>query len=104
MEMFTYKGYKGCFFSDGRYRDNGNRALEIINHAEGPIATVTVNPGEPVENDCIAVKNYSENAGMLDFLRDNGIVGETVRVINSGWVEIPVCRLTEKGLEIFGED
>lgn len=101
MEKFNYKGFKDCVFFASRYRDNGNLALQIVNEEDGPIVTPTVNPGEALDDDCIAVKNYSENTGMLDFLREHDIVGEVVRVIPSGWVEIPVCRLTEKGKALF---
>lgn len=94
-----------CQFAIGEY-GNGNLALEIIG-AEGtdyegePIVRVTVNPDQIVPEDCIAIKDYSENRGMVDFCREIGIIADRVTTIQSGWVQIPVYKLSDSGLEIF---
>jgi len=105
----TYGGFYTCQFATGRY-GNGNLALEAMG-AEGtqeegdPIVRVTVNPGVPVPEDCIAVKNYSENEGMDNLLISLGIIEDTpVARIPSGFVEIPVYRLTESGKELFKDN
>lgn len=52
----------------------------------------------------IAVKDYSENAGALDCMKELGIIHDiALRYIRSGWVEIPVHLLTEKGMGIVQE-
>lgn len=107
-DIFTYDtpyNSYDCNLSIGEY-DNGNLALSLIGAAgteyEGElIAVASVNPGIEVPRDCLAVKNYSENSGMLDFLRGIGVVGETAHTINSGFVWITVCRLAPGGLELF---
>ena len=104
--MFTFKTtygeYPNCEFVTARYT-NGNLALQIVSRDEGPICTCTVNPGGVVAHDAIAVKDYSENEGMVETLTDMGIIGEELYRIPSGWVEIPVHKLTDKGLELFNE-
>ena len=96
-----------CQFVTGKY-GNGNLALEIVG-AEGseyegePIFRVTVNPGQPIPTSQIAIKDYSENEGMVDFCKKLGIIGNLVHTVHSGWVEIPIYELTEGGKEIFAE-
>lgn len=70
---------------------NGRIALELYNH-EGSIAIATVNcPHVEIPSDCIVVKNYSENEGMLEALQEAGIVGGVVGHIHTGFVIVPVC-------------
>jgi len=95
-----YGTYPNCEFVAGHY-GNGNLALQVVSNDEGPVTTCTVNPGEVVPPNAIAVKNYSENDGMVNTLKEMGIIGRELYSIPSGWVEIPVFELTEKGLELF---
>ena len=88
----------------GEYPFGGNQAWQMLTETElddgrvftEPLATVTVNPSGRIGKDEIAVKNYSENEGMLEFLIENGYVAEPHRVIVSGFVEIPVCKVLKK--------
>lgn len=64
-----------------------------------PLATASVwVPG--LGQDQIGVKDYSENEGMLDELLRLGLVFPPRRTVASGFVQIPVCTLTPKALEI----
>ena len=111
-DKFRYPAYDcfyTCQFVTGRY-GNGNLALEMMG-AEGtpeygePICRVTVNPGMVIPEDCIAVKDYGENEGMVDFIVGLDIVeAEPVSFIPSGYVTIPVLRLTESGKELFNNN
>ena len=71
MNEFTYVSpygnYEECYFQVGKYT-NGNTAIEIWNNEDGPITKVTVNPDIKLPNDRIAIKDYSENEGMVDWL------------------------------------
>lgn len=59
-----------------------------------PIATASVNLEDGVVGEGeIAIKDYSENEGMLEAMVDAGIVSEPLRMEASGYVEIPVCKL-----------
>ena len=71
----------------------GNTSMQLIDCTDGcPFATATVNlPG--LTKDEVAIKNYSENEGVLSFLLENNIVELPHRFIASGFVNIPVCRL-----------
>lgn len=98
-----FRSYRNCRFVATRYCDNGNLALLIENDEDGQIAVCSVNPWESVDNGRLAVKDYSENAGMVDFLKGEGIVrGNPVYTIPSGFIEIPVYELTDKGLALWG--
>ena len=104
---FTYKSqygeYHNCQFMIGYY-ENGNLGIEIWSDTEGPITKVTVNPDIKIPKDRIAIKNYSENEGIVDWLISEGIIEDTpVQIIPSGWIEIPVHKLTAKGLDITKE-
>jgi len=86
----------------GHYQ-NGNIGIEIWSDTEGPITKVTVNPDIIVSSDCIAIKNYSENEGMVDWLISMKVIEETpVKIIGSGFVQIPIHRLTKRGNELLG--
>lgn len=105
MKHFTYEGkygtYEDSIFQVGHY-DNGNIAIELWSNSEGPISRITVNPDIPLPNDRIAIKNYSENEGMVDWLISMDIIEhDPITIIHSGWVEIPVHKLTKIGKEIL---
>ncbi len=102
---FTYKSrfasYPNCTFKTAKYY-NGNLALQIVDD-EGLIATCTVNGRAVFTNgDIIGVKDYSENEGMVDFLKSIGIIEDTpIYKEFSGFVTIPYFKLTENGKELF---
>lgn len=81
---------------------NGKTALELVAAEDDeendvfkgePIATATINIPVILEHDEVLIKNYSENEGMLEALVDAGVVKPTGRVIQTGFVEVPVCKL-----------
>ena len=107
MNKFEFKSkyatYKDCYFQVGHYQ-NGNLALEIWNNTEGCINRPTVNPDVKIPTTHIAVKDYSENEGTVDALKDLGIIeGDPTQIIRSGWVEIPVYALTSMAYEALVE-
>ena len=58
------------------------------------IAIASVNlPNVLLDSDEIAIKDYSENDGMLECLIDNKVVTEPIRFIQQGYVSIPICKL-----------
>ena len=94
-------------FKASHYSQNGNNALMIVETtAKGfeveMYCMCSINPGVLVPEDYLAVKDYSENEGMVEFLKAEGVIeGDPVGKIPSGFVEIPVYVLTQKGLDIF---
>jgi hypothetical protein len=72
---------------------NGNVSLTLIEAREHyPYATCTVNV-DGLEEGEVAIKNYSENTGMLNFLISEGIIEPPHRSVNSGYVRIPICKV-----------
>ena len=99
----SYGQYENCSFRIGKYRDGG-LALSVDQHMDGyaePLLTVTVNLAEPIPEGCIAVKDYSENEGVLDCLQELGIVTEVVSWVPSGYVMIPICRYDPEVLNLY---
>lgn len=41
----------------------------------------------------VAVKNYSENEGMLEFLLENDIVERPVTFVEENYVSFPICKI-----------
>lgn len=83
-----------CRLSFGRY-GNHRPALSLVDPTTGEReATCTVNiPELELASDEILVKDYSENSGMLKALESAGVVKPTGRCVQSGYVQIPVCKL-----------
>ncbi len=83
-----------CDLSIGRYA-NGRMGFDLFDAQEGdPVAKCTINlPDHDLAQDEVAIKNYSENEGMLESLQQAGVVGPVLRSVQSGFVTIPICRL-----------
>jgi len=84
-----------CILDFGNYRVNDRTAIELVDKVtHEPVATATVNiPEEDIEDDEVIIKDYSENEGMLDALMQAGVVSEPLRMVETGFVEVPVCKL-----------
>lgn len=88
---------------------NGNLALRAFDAEDGmPVMTLTVNPPPPddiVKDDCICVKDYSENTGLVDCLVLEGFIDPNpVRFIPSGRIDLPVFRLTKKAIDFLKDN
>lgn len=71
---------------------NGQKRIDFIDSEDGfPVLVATVAIKEELNPSEIAIKNYSENEGVLDFLIKEGIVSPPLRYFNSGYVNIPIC-------------
>ena len=81
-----------------RYTDNSRTAIQLIETGtEEPIAMATVNlPDVDIAEDEVAIKDYSENEGMLAALTRHKIVGRPLRYVQSGFVSIPIRKLLER--------
>jgi hypothetical protein len=80
------------------FYNNKRTAIKLVDAEDGsPIAIATVNvPEAPMEHDEVAIKDYSENEGMLDVLMKARVVSAPIRFVQSGFVNIPVCKLLYK--------
>ena len=86
-------GY-ACTLQWARY-GNGRAALRLVDAETGePLATASVNvPDEALADDEMCVKDYAENAGLLDDLVRAGIVEATGRFVSAGYVTIPIAKI-----------
>lgn len=76
-----------------RYR-NSRIAIELICVDGEPYTTATVNlPHDELGENCVFIKTYSENEGVLAALEKAGVVKATGRVVESGFVSIPEAQL-----------
>lgn len=92
-----------CILRQRQYA-NGRIALELIDadvpYRNESVAVCTVNlPNVRMAADEVAIKDYSENEGMLNVLIAHGIVSTPLRYVQSGFVEIPICKLLWDGQE-----
>lgn len=78
-----------------RYYANGRPALLLVDAEDGsPVATATVNlPDVSLGKNQVAIKDWSENEGMLLALTEAGVVKPTGQTVSSGYVAVPVCEL-----------
>lgn len=88
-----------CVLAVGCYAENPHRLALYLKDAETweAVAKCTVNVVMlGLGPDEVAIKDYSENAGMLDALIAQDVVLPPHDYFASGHVRIPICRLTEK--------
>lgn len=76
------------------FKDNFHITLESVEDGM-PVATASTWT-HGLESGEFAIKNYSENEGMLDCLLESGIVERPHRRVQSGFVELPIVKLTPK--------
>jgi len=74
-----------------RYQDNDRLALVLLDEVGISYARASVNlPDEPLGEDEIFIKDYSENEGIFNALVDAGLIVDSGRVVESGFVTIKV--------------
>ena len=95
MELKTNLGTWDVYVDTGYY-GNGRLAvtlLEVDTHE--PIMVATVNlPDADLAEDEVAIKNWSENEGVLRFLIANDLVHPPHRKISTGFVQAEICKWT----------
>lgn len=74
---------------------NGRPALRLVDaEDDSPIATATVNlPDLPLGRNQVAIKDWSENEGMLRALTEARVVTPAGQTVPSGYVQVPICEL-----------
>lgn len=78
-----------------KYPLNNRTAIELVDAEDNsPVAVATVNfPDEPLNNDEVLIKDYSENEGMYQALVDAKVISEAIEFIQRGFVQVPKCKL-----------
>jgi hypothetical protein len=83
-----------CEVLQNRY-NNGRTALFLVDEkSRESVAVATANlPDEPLAHDEVFIKDWSENAGMLQALEQAGIVRGTGEYVGSGFVMVPKAKV-----------
>ncbi len=98
--MLIYRGKYDIYnveIKAGQY-EGGRLALTLFDTEDGiPVAIVTVNvPSVDLEKDEIIIKDYSENEGVLKFMKDNELAVDTGKTIPLGSIEFNIAKITDK--------
>lgn len=96
MKRITYNASHGTYELGIEFckYGNGQNAIELVDMEDGcPFMTASVSIGVELEVNEVAIKNYSENEGILDILIKNDIVSKPHKYVKSGFVEIPICKI-----------
>ena len=74
--------------------ENGNTALLLVKRSNpSDYRVLTINVSHPLPPSMVTIKDYSENAGTLAMLLEQGIVNAPLYFEESGFVKNPVCIL-----------
>ena len=86
----------GGYLWRGTYVDNGRLALFLLNPREGEREmTLTVNlPNAVLDEDCVWIKDWSENEGAVNALVRAGVGRITDRTWPTGFVEAVEFKVT----------
>ena len=81
------------FVKQETYKEGGIR-IQLYDSTDGtPYATATTNIQGDLESGEVAIKNWSENEGILDFLVEHKFIEKPHRFVEQGFVRIPICKL-----------
>ncbi len=90
-----------------RRTGKGKHLLGIKRNGEygwEPLMDVTIELGDPVPENCIAIKSYSENEGLLEYLQGLGLITKVLCYVHSGYVRIPICEYDSEVLDRYCAD
>ena len=100
---FMFNGREFIIYP-AKYSNNNNLALLFRREEDDEsdyYGLISINIALTLPNDMAAIKDYSENEGVLEALISQGIITGPVRYISSGYVSIPVVKVVHK--ELLGE-
>ena len=82
-----------CVLEYGAYA-NERLSLKLVEHMTGePVAVCTINVDTRLKDDQVIIKNYSENYGMYELLKDRGIISTVRKTIPVGMNYGHICDL-----------
>ena len=97
---FMFNGREFIIYP-AKYSNNNNLALLFRREEDDEsdyYGVISVNTALKLPNNMAAIKDYSENEGILKSLIEQGIVEKTTSYISSGYVEIPVVKIKHQEL------
>lgn len=83
------------------YTNNNATGILLVDDDEDLVTVASVNVDEEeILPDEVAIKDYSENKGIVDVLVDAGVIDkDSVRFIPSLFVIVPVFKLSDEAFE-----
>ena len=76
-----------------RYQ-NGRLAIQLVTSAGEPVTTATINVANmPLRENQVVIKDYAENAGLLQALETAEVVQPTGVRCHVGYEQADICRL-----------
>lgn len=76
---------------------NKRLALELRDLEGQPYARITLNdPSIALAEDEIIVKSYSENEGILEWLKEHNMVSDPIKWIACGFIKCPIVELYDE--------
>lgn len=108
MKTFEFRAYGQNFevyLVKSQYVNNNSLAILAINAVtHEPFCNVTVNvPGWVKVGNLFTLSVNNGSQELFKVLEDEGIYVRTGEFVPSGFVNFPICRLTEKGIEALEE-
>jgi hypothetical protein len=93
MKTINHKGFE-LTAQFAKYQ-NGQVAIKLTDNSDGfPYATATVCVEDNLLNEGeVAIKNYSENEGILESLIEAEVIEVPHAFIQSSFTKIPICKL-----------
>jgi len=87
-------GSRYLVFIRGEKYPDGSPKIQLYDSSDGtPYAIATTKIQGVLQEGEVAVKDWSENEGMLNFLVENRFVEKPHRFVEQGYVKIPICKL-----------
>ena len=99
IENVKFRGYPNAGLYLTRFAERDLPALMIGNEETQEVyAICNLNPAGMYElkEFEFAVKDYSENEGMMEWMIENGLLEPAHDAYPSYWVSVPICRATPK--------
>lgn len=93
-----------CFMQFEKYVEGNRLRMELRDTEDlAPVAVCTINlPDQKLSENCVFIKDYSENEGVSSYLVSEGIIYPYVYgIVRSGHVHIYACRLTEEVIDFI---
>jgi hypothetical protein len=81
-----------------------NTAIQLVELTGMPYTRATINPETLLGGNCVAIKDYTENKGIMRALIEGGIISESWGSVEQGFVKYEVCKLLWDGTETLDEE